>query len=192
MAPPSPHQELAELETAIVAQLVRATVDRHHEWRTPTLATVTEGDGALRADARTVVLREASPGRLTFFTDARSPKVAQIRARREGTLVFWSRKLSWQLRVACALSVVTEGERVRSAFAGIAASASAKDYLGAFAPGEPIASPIATAASVATPWFALVDATITSMDWLELAREGHRRARFWASEKGGSATWLAP
>jgi pyridoxamine 5'-phosphate oxidase len=184
--------ELSGLETAIVAQLVRATVDRHHEWRTPTLATVTEDAGELRADARTVVLREAAPGRLTFFTDARSPKVAQICARPQGTLVFWSRKLSWQLRVACALSVATEGERVRAAFAGIAASASAKDYFGAFAPGEAIASPVATAASGASPWFALVDATITSMDWLELARDGHRRARFWPGEKGGRATWLAP
>ena len=53
------------------------------------------------AQARTVVLREvdARARELVFFTDARSPKVAQIQARPVGTMLCWSSRISWQLRL---------------------------------------------------------------------------------------------
>jgi pyridoxine/pyridoxamine 5'-phosphate oxidase len=53
-------------------ELDRAVHDRHHEWRTPVLATVGE-DG--KPNARTVVLRQADAKlqSLQFYTDRRSP-----------------------------------------------------------------------------------------------------------------------
>lgn len=183
--------DLDAIAAAIQAELVRATADRHHAWRTPTLATVrlpSEAGGAPEADARTVVLRETRRDRLVVYTDARSAKVTQIAACPRGTLVFWSPKLSWQLRVACALSVATEGPAVEEAFARVQASPSAKDYLAARAPGATIDGPAEGSARGEEAFFAVLTAGILSMDWLEIAREGHRRARFDAD----GATWLVP
>jgi pyridoxine/pyridoxamine 5'-phosphate oxidase len=68
-----------EIRTQIWKELGRASLDRHHEWRTPVLASA-DADGL--PEARTVVLRQvdAVAGQLTFYTDSRSPKVAQLQA----------------------------------------------------------------------------------------------------------------
>ena len=83
---------------SIWQELARATQDRHHAWRTPVLATLGV-DGA--PQARTVVLRHADAGQavLHIYTDSRSPKVAELDAAPQVSLVFWSKRLSWQLRV---------------------------------------------------------------------------------------------
>ena len=69
----------AYLRKAVASALQRAPLDKHHDWRTPVLATV---DGQGRPQARTVVLRHADRATqtLVFFTDARSPKCAELRA----------------------------------------------------------------------------------------------------------------
>jgi len=87
-----------EIRQRIWVELQRATQDRHHEWRTPVLAT-TGADGL--PNARTVVLRYANAklGILQMYTDSRSPKVAELLARPQVMLAFWSKRLSWQLRV---------------------------------------------------------------------------------------------
>lgn len=74
-----------EIRQRIWRELGRASLDRHHAWRTPVLAT-TACDG--NANARTVVLRraDASLGTLLFFTDQRSGKVADIAHRRARVL----------------------------------------------------------------------------------------------------------
>ena len=74
---------LTEIEAAIWQQLARAPRDKHHEWRTPVLATA----GAGGAAARTVVLREVHVAnqQLVIYTDTRAAKVAQLRAQPHGS-----------------------------------------------------------------------------------------------------------
>ncbi len=71
--------------------LDRAAHERAHPWRLMALATLaTQGpDQPPSADLRHVVLREAEPDSATlrFFTDARSPKVAQLKAQPAATLL---------------------------------------------------------------------------------------------------------
>lgn len=178
---------LGEIEAAVWQQLERATSDRHHAFRVPVLATVC-GEAA---DARTVVLREATrtTARLSFFTDVRSPKVAQIESCPGGTMVFWSASLHWQLRVAVALSVHKDGPRVDSVWARVATGGAARDYLTAAAPGAALDDPAGCAVGE-RGHLAIVDAQIASVDWLELSGDagGHRRARF----EGGRSSWLVP
>ena len=187
LPPPSDDRpsDLAALKVRIWDELRHAVDDRSHPWRTPVLAT-RDGDGA---DARTVVLRDANEAArsLVFYADARSGKVAQIAQYPVATLVCWSSALGWQLRLRCKLEVSTDGLAVSSRWAKLQNSRSAQDYLSPLAPGEPLRE-IAREERGSREHFAMVNAQVESLDWLELHPDGHRRALFDAA--GGR--WVQP
>jgi len=183
--PPDRLSSLPELEAAIWQELTRATHDRHHAWRHAVLATVA-GDAA---DARTVVLREvdADSRQLTIYTDSRAAKVTQLRAHPEATLVLWSPRLGWQLRCRLHAEVEDDGISVSSRWTRMKLSPASQDYLSPLAPGSALD---AQAAAVAhREYFAVITARVVSLDWLELHRDGHRRAFF---GRDGAARWLQP
>lgn len=180
MPEPLNPMRLDHLIHSIWHELARATQDRQHAWRTPVLATVGLDQ---HPNARTVVLRQAREpsGELVFFTDGRSPKVAELQIRPQASLVFWSPQLRWQLRVSARLQALTSGTEVDAAWARVGWSASAGDYLTAQAPGHPLADggvPPDSPADRTAHHLAVVVARIESMDWLELGLDGkHQRAR---------------
>lgn len=177
---------LSLLHARLWEELQQAVAQKDHAWRTPVLAT-RDGDGV---DARTVVLRDAQPAarRLMFYTDARSPKVAQLRAQPMATLVCWSAPLGWQLRLRCRLQISSDGLAVSSRWAQLKLSRSAQDYMAPIAPGTPVAAPERPLLGERSH-FALVYAEVAALDWLGLDNEqGHRRALFDAQ----GARWLAP
>ena len=178
---------LAAIDAAVWQELLRAAGDKAHAWRTPVLATTDVGGDETLPDARTVVLREADAHRrqLLFYTDARSPKVAQLQARPRGVLVFWSTDLGWQLRCRVQLAAIVDGLAVSSRWAKIKLSPAAQDYLSPLAPGSPLdgAPPVDHAARGS---FALLTAEVEGIDWLELHPLGHRRAIF----GDGPARWV--
>lgn len=155
-----------------------------HEWRVATLATLDEG----QPQARSIVLREvdAPERKLVFYTDARSPKVRQIESSPEGTLMFYSRHLGWQLRMRVRLAVEKSGLAVSSRWAKLQTSAGAQDYLAAAAPGSPLDAPLSDLGQ--RGHFALIEAMAESVDWLELDPQGHRRAMF----GGDGGKWVQP
>jgi len=178
-----------EIRQQIWKELGRASQDRHHAWRTPVLATA-GSDGTV--NARTVVLRDVDVAQqmLRIYTDRRSPKVSELATEPDALFVFWSTRLSWQLRVRVAMSTQTAGPLVEAHWQGVQQSAAAADYLvGAAAPGTPC--PEAQSASTAPHTnhnFALLSAQVREIDWLELGRTGHRRARLLAD----TWQWLTP
>jgi hypothetical protein len=182
-------EQLGEIEQAIWSELESCVETRPHdlaphEWRVAVLATVDDG----QPDARSIVLREvvARERQLVFYTDARSPKVRQIEATPQGTLIFWSPSLGWQLRMQVLLAVQTEGLAVSSRWARLQTTTGAADYLAAQAPGSPLDAPLADLGT--RSHFATITALVESVDWLELHEEGHRRALFGA----GGPKWLQP
>jgi hypothetical protein len=177
--------ELAAVERRLWIELQQAAAVADHDWRTLTLATADDD----RAEARLVVLREVDPAarELVFYTDARSPKVAQLRARPLGTLLAWSARLAWQLRLAVALDIDTDGARAAARWSSLKDTGAARDYLGPLAPGSPLAGE-ASAGAASRGHFALVSARVQHIDWLELRADGHRRASFGAE----GARWLQP
>jgi pyridoxamine 5'-phosphate oxidase len=177
-------ESLHLIERSCWQELERAAHDRDHGWHLLTLASM---DGE-RADARSVILRDVRPAEraLVIYTDHRSPKAAQIRARPLGTLVGWSPALSWQLRLQVTLEVERDGLDVSSRWARMKLSASAADYLAAVPPGTPLDNHTPERSS--REHFALLVAQITAIDWLELHADGHRRARF----DSAGPRWLAP
>jgi pyridoxine/pyridoxamine 5'-phosphate oxidase len=180
----SPQTE-PDIRQRIWMELQRATQDRHHEWRTPVLATVS-ADGL--PQARSVVLRHADAklGTLQIYTDGRSPKVAELALNPVLMLAFWSKRLNWQLRVKASVSVQHKGPEVDAVWARVSQSHAAGDYLSASAPGDLLQSAAVDAepalASLPSPSpshnLAIITAQVQSIDWLELSREGHRRAVF--------------
>jgi hypothetical protein len=177
-------QELDEIETSIWSELENCVAARPssgtdapdaaqpHEWRVAVLATVDDG----QADARSLVLREvdAAERRLVFYTDARSPKVRQIEQSPQGTLIFYSRELGWQLRMQVRLHVETDGLAVSSRWARLQTTAGARDYQAVAAPGRPLDAPLSELG--VRGHFATIEAMAETVDWLELHPEGHRRA----------------
>lgn len=178
-------ESLLTLERAIWQELRHAVREPNHEWRTMALAT-TDGESA---QARTVMLREFDEMRreLLFFTDARSPKVGEIAEHPQGTLLLWSRKLHWQLRLAVELRVETEGPHQQRHWARLRDSTAANDYLSPAAPGA-VLDRDGISAHGERAYFAVVHAKVLAVDWLELRDEGHRRASFDAN--GG--LWRQP
>lgn len=190
----------SDIRHRIWMELQRATQDRHHEWRTPVLATVGTDD---LPQARTVVLRHAdiSQWKLHIYTDRRSPKVAELTANPALMLTFWSKRLGWQLRAQATASVQSTGPDVDAVWAKVSQSPAAADYLSATAPGQALGEPIAAQAAAATHstsstpsekapahHLAIITAQVQSIDWLELARTGHRRAVLLP----GSWSWRVP
>jgi pyridoxamine 5'-phosphate oxidase len=179
-------QTPSEIRHRIWMELGRATQDPHHAWRTPVLANTGE-DGL--PHARTVVLREAdaNTSHLRFYTDSRSAKISQLSDRPGAVLVFWSKRLNWQLRVRVSITTHAAGPVVEAVWARVSQSAAAGDYLSPCAPGS--------ALSAATPATAqqkhhlvVLSAEVHDIDWLELARGGHRRARL----RADTWEWLTP
>lgn len=177
--------DLVAIEAACWQQLVACCRDKGHAWRLLGLATL---DGDL-PQLRNVVLREAdAPARtLTFYTDARSPKVAQISARPQAMLLAWSPALGWQLRLRVHLAVQTSGLAVSSRWAKLKLSPAAQDYLSPLPPGATLDGPAPAPQRDSRSHFAMVTAQVLAMDWLELHAAGHRRALF---EPGAQGRWL--
>jgi pyridoxamine 5'-phosphate oxidase len=177
-------ESLRLIETACWHEMAAAARERGHRWRVMTLATI-DGD---RADARSVVLREvdAAQRKVMFYTDERSPKVAQIQARPLGTAVAWCPSLSWQVRLRLHLSVQAQNDAARQRWSLLQMTPSAHDYMSPLAPGETLSDPGQD--SGAREHFAIVVAQVEALDWLELHADGHRRAVF----DGNGPRWVQP
>jgi pyridoxamine 5'-phosphate oxidase len=177
-------ESLAAIEAALWRELLAAPQDRQHPWRTPVLATTDGRSG----DGRTMVIRavDADLRELVCYCDARSAKALQAGTHPQGTLVMWSPALGWQLRLRVLLTINSDGLATSSHWAHLKLSPAAHDYLSALAPGSVLDHAIGARGE--RGHFALIEARVQSVDWLELHEEGHRRACF--DTQG--ARWLQP
>lgn len=185
----APLSDLSAIEAAVWHELETAAASRDHAWRFMVLATrAAEADGGV--DARTVVLREvdAAARDLVFFTDARAGKAAQLRGWPQARLVMWSPARGWQLRIAAAVELHTEGLQVSSRWARLKMKPAAQDYLSPLPPGTPLGAAPVPPSRGEREHFAVAVARVAAIDWLELAASGHRRARFDAQGR----RWLVP
>jgi hypothetical protein len=185
-APRAP-SELERIEESIWDELSDAVAQPGHAWRQGVLATV---NLAGLPEARTVVLRDVQVNarEIVFYTDARSPKVDALRLKPQASFVFWSAEMGWQLRASANCQVETGGLAVLSRWAKLKMTPAAQDYLAPSAPGTRIA-PDSLSERSTRAHFAVVTAHVQRLDWLELRREGHRRAAF---EAGRPPEWLQP
>ncbi|RQR66914.1 pyridoxamine 5'-phosphate oxidase [Burkholderia sp. Bp9126] len=157
-------------------------------------------DGAPKV--RTVVLRQVNRAehRLSFHTDVRSEKVAALRRDPRIALVGNDLDALTQIRIE-GIASICDDEAERRAIWQSSRPHTLLPYRAPLPPGTPVDAPEAahvTANQRTAPEedgyanFCLIHVTVTRIDWLELARAGHRRAVFDLIEEGYEARWIAP
>lgn len=157
-------------------------------------------DGAPKV--RTIVLRQVSRADhvLSFHTDARSEKVAELRRDPRIALVANDLDALVQIR-AEGVASICDDEAQRRAIWQSSRPHTLLLYRAPLPPGTPVESPEAghvAASEGAAPSdggyenFCLLHVTVKRVDWLELARAGHRRAVFDLHEGGYESRWIAP
>ena len=152
-------------------------------WHLPYAATVGE-DGGPRV--RTVVLRrfDAAGRAVHFHTDARSPKVEQLRRDPRVELVFYDGPNRLQARLPCLAELHHADELCREVWAGLTPSNRAT-YNVAEAPSSELTidasayGPAQIGADVEEVFlrFVIVRCVFDAAEVLELHHTGHRRAR---------------
>jgi hypothetical protein len=191
---------LADMAGFLAAMLADGLENPSSPLRKPSLATIgLEGEPALR----TVILRTADIGRrrLGFFTDARSPKVAQIGKEPRASVLFYDPRCDMQLRLSGRMEVRIGDE---AAWAG-AAPASRRAYLVVAPPGtsspKPVSGLPADAEGIIPPLerleegrpnFAFLEFFFAEADIVLFSRAGNRRARIRYEADDGHAEWLVP
>jgi len=157
-------------------------------------------DGAPKV--RTIVLRQVSRADrlLAFHTDARSEKVAELR--RDPRIAVVANDLDALVQIrAEGVASICDDEAQRRAIWQSSRPHTLLLYRAPLRPGTPIESPEeahVTPSPGDAPTddgyrnFCLVHVTVTRIDWLELARGGHRRAVFDVNDDGYAGRWIAP
>lgn len=176
--------------------LVRGAADRKTAFHTPVLASL-RGDG--RPAARTVVLRavDPEPRILRFHTDRRSMKYGEVAADPRVSMHFYD--------PAAKVQICIDGRASMHVADGLADSAwhrtqpmSRICYRVSPGPGRPVEHPTAAVShtggddEAGRENFAAISVAVDTMEWLYLAAQGHRRARFRWRDWAFSATWLVP
>lgn len=154
-------------------------------------------DGAPKV--RTIVLRRVNRAdrALSFHTDVRSEKVAELRRDPRISIVASDLDALVQIR-AEGVASICEDEAQRRAIWASSRPHTLLLYRAPLPPGTSIDSPEEAHVDSTAPSgdgyenFCLVHMTVTRIDWLELARAGHRRAVFDLSESGYEGRWIAP
>ncbi|MEM7776340.1 MAG: pyridoxamine 5'-phosphate oxidase family protein [Pseudomonadota bacterium] len=183
-----------EVLADVWAQLVRAKHDRKSELRWLNVATLAS-DGA--PQLRTVVLRDVQCDKrvITFHTDRRSGKFAQLSADSRTALHFHDRRRCLQIRMSgrAELIVMPSSQLIWSQLP----DAARKTYLQAMMPGAEIDAPEESrlgslAQDLGAENFAVIDVEVDDIDWLELKSSSHRRASFKWSGMNWVGQWVAP
>ena len=189
-----PPDDLDAMLAAAWALLRRGVADRRHGFHTPTLCTVGVRG---RPAARTVVLRGADEAARTILchADARSAKIAHVRAAGEAAWHFYDRAAKAQLVLATAAAVHADDVLADERWAATGRSGRAT-YARPHPPGTAVAAPwqddAAANADAGRANFAVVRGVVQSLDVLLLHHAGHQRALFTFDDSRAAATWLTP
>ncbi|MCJ7558169.1 MAG: pyridoxamine 5'-phosphate oxidase family protein [Gammaproteobacteria bacterium] len=193
-------QDLWSLELELWPQvtwglLAQAASGFDYPFRCPAVAT-SGGDGP---QLRTVILRAASAAtrRLLFYTDARSPKVRELRQLTEMAWMFYDPGKRLQLRAWGAVSLHQDDELTEACWETCSAE-NRRNYGGRAIPGTALdaATPITHPAPLEDQGgrgnFLVVACRVARMDALLLGPESHRRLDMRWHEPSWVSTWLNP
>ena len=165
-----PTLELADLPDWCWCTLQSGADAPDHAFHTAVIATVREQ----APEARTVVLRAVAPQDRTlwFHTDRRSAKVRALSANPRLSWVFWDAGTRIQLRCAGEARMAPSADQIDAHWAALRESSRS------LYPGMEQFLPVAC--------------SVDAFDWLELDRDGHRRAQLRWHEDRWHARWIDP
>ncbi len=180
--------------------LQRGVADRNEDFRLPVVI-VSATDSA---EGRIVVLRGAFKEKniLRFHTDFRSSKIKSLKENKKIYFVFYNKKRKIQVRAEGIAIVHKDNEITKEAWTKTQMM-SRKCYLSPQAPGDFINDsasdlskdmgneiPTYEQSEIGYKNFCVIESKIKSFEWLYLASQGHRRAKFMLDEN--KSTWLVP
>ncbi len=180
--------------------LQRGVADRNEDFRLPVVI-VSATDSA---EGRIVVLRGAFKDKniLRFHTDFRSSKIKSLKENKKIYFVFYNKKRKIQVRAEGVAIVHKDNEITKEAWTKTQMM-SRKCYLSPQAPGDFINDsasdlskdmgneiPTYEQSEIGYKNFCVIESKIKSFEWLYLASQGHRRAKFMLDEN--KSTWLVP
>ena len=180
--------------------LQRGVADRNEDFRLPVVI-VNATDSA---EGRIVVLRGAFKDKniLRFHTDFRSSKIKSLKENKKIYFVFYNKKRKIQVRAEGVAIVHKDNEITKEAWTKTQMM-SRKCYLSPQAPGDFINDsasdlskdmgneiPTYEQSEIGYKNFCVIESKIKSFEWLYLASQGHRRAKFMLDEN--KSTWLVP
>ncbi len=175
----SPEQGQIVLDR-IWQDLTRASHDAKHDWHWPSLASIGKTAQGLTAHSRVVVLRTSNKtqAQLQIHSDSRAQKLPQLTEHPNASMLFYNRKNRTQLRVRCSAHICINNAQADAAWQSLPEHGRTQ-YLGNATPGNLTTASAPSASSDENiKHFALILLNIESMDWLQLAREGHERWSF--------------
>lgn len=181
--------------------LIKAALQRKGNYQLPVIGT----QGAAGVQQRVVVLRsvDQQQRRLTFFTDARSAKVAALQASPHLSWLFWDIRKKVQIRITGPCILHRKDDLCRTCWDRLPVQAR-QSYATSQAPGSAAQS---DAQGLPDNWhkdmdlsetefafehFMVVNAQADDIECLHLHPDGHQRAQFkWANDKW-EGQWLVP
>jgi len=178
----------ASVWVKLAAMLTRGAADAHHDYHWPTMCTV---DAQNQPQARILVLRKLGidPPQCVFYTDIRSPKIAELIAQPHVALLFYDERTKLQLRAAGPATIECNTPRLQQLFAGLPASAQAS-YTTTQPPGSSITAGEMIEHTTTAEHFACLTVNLHTIEALDLHREGHRRMLL--NLHKNELTWAVP
>lgn len=196
-AVPCYYDDLDATREHALALLVRGVKDRRSAMHTFTVGTIGL-DGMPRQ--RTVVNRGYEPETRTlrFHTDARSPKLDELRQHPRASVHIYDPKAKIQLRMD-ARATIHEADTLRQTAWDATRDFSRECYRVVPTPGDEVSAPSMVAFTSGddpeegAENFVVTTLQVAALEWLYLASQGHRRARFTWDETGAlNQKWLVP
>ena len=185
---------LADILDRSTALLADGDANPGSHWRNLALGSVGVDSAP---QVRTVVLRRFDAGTHTLdtHTDTRSAKHAELMANPAATLHGWDTETSIQLRVSGVVSLHTGDEVARDSWATLR-EASRATYRVAAGPGTHLDQPDAVGPDrdddAAFGVFCVLRLQAYTLEYLNLGKDAHRRARFELALGRTEGVWLVP
>lgn len=193
---------LESLWEEIWALLGRGAAFPKDPWHAPQLSTIASSG----PKSRIVILRKADKGKsvLICHTDIRAQKVKEIQRNANISWLFWNARARIQLRLEATAVIHHMNSQAAAHWDSLSAS-SRTTYSLTEAPGTEVPSDhaplisfdrdLSPSAEKLNAWynhFAVIETTVQAVEWLELHREGHRRAQFTRQESSWRMYWMIP
>ena len=197
---PAYYEDLKEIKKKIWSMLDDAVTNRGSQFRIPTFIC---GDQS-NFDGRIVVLRKSDQqnNMIQFHSDIRSDKIEKLKNNKNAVMLFYDKKEKIQLRIKVECIVHHNNETTKESWSKTG-HMSRKCYLVDNGPGTISPSPTSglkpefdnfeftlEQSEEGYKNFTVIQCKIKSFEWLYLAAQGHRRAKF--ELDNNKEYWLVP
>lgn len=177
---------LIDIIENVTSEFSKSVADSNHPFRNFSIATV---DSDKKVRQRTVVMRNFKDNnKVTFYTDTRSAKVNDLYEHPQVSLLFYAPQ--WKIQVICDGQAILKSDQ--SLPEKMKNNRATNDYSSIPAPGSVIDYPEMVQYDPSTINFAIVEVSITKLEYLKLDREGHVRALFQRVDSNWQGMFLAP